>query len=189
MSWVTRIRDIQLTIVTGDGVEYRPLWKEARKNINFNREAFDFIGIRGTYVERKEVQGTQYPILLYFTGEDCIDVANRFEQSTRDPRPWTIKHPFYDDLTVQPLNLEFDNTQYNVSKITGTLWETITQKYPDDIVNAEKEIISAKQISDITVENTFTDDIETPEPSTIEKATAAIASITLISYPSSDKET
>lgn len=177
MSWITRIKDIELTIITGDGKEYRPLWKEAKKNINFNTEAFDFIDIRGTYIERGQMQGRQFPILLYFTGDNNIDVATEFEISSRDNRPWTIKHPYYDDLTVQPLNLEFDNSLHNVTRINGILWETLTAKYPDDTINPEKEVIIRKQQSDDNIEETFVNNIQTPSAESISTASDSVSII------------
>ena len=162
MSWITRINGIELIIITGDGKEYKPLWKDAIKNVNYNNEAFDFIGIRGTYVERKEVQGTQYPILLYFQGENCIEDSRNFEISSSDRRAWRIKHPFFDDIIAQPLNLSFDYTSLNLVKVSGALWETIEQKYPEDTLSPEKEIIVKKETTDEFTEEVFVDDIEVP---------------------------
>jgi hypothetical protein len=153
------------------------MWKEAKKNINFNAEGFNFIGIEGTYVERKEIQGAQFPILLYFQGENCIEDAAAFEQSARDKRPWVIKHPFYDDLTVQPLELSVDNTDMNVVKITGILWETITAKYPENKVDPVKAVEVNKTTLDDGVADTFTNDIGTPAATSITPARASINSI------------
>jgi len=174
MSWLTRLKETELIIITGDGKTYKPLWKNSIKNIRFNTEGFDFIGIQGTYVERKEMQGKQYPILLYFQGEDCIDQSNAFELSAQDKRPWKISHPFYGEISVQPLNLTIDNSQYNVSKITGVVWETISQKYPSDEINAIKEIEFKKSELDEETEAVFVDEIETPSPETIDPANDSV---------------
>lgn len=179
MSWLSRIQNIKLTIITGDGKEYAPLWKEAKKNVNFNTAAFEFINIRGTFVERAEVKGSQYPILLYFQGDDCIDQANAFELSSRDKRPWTIKHPIYDEILVQPLNLSFDNSQMNTSVVTGVVWETIEQKYPDDKISPEKDIIVRKENSDVQTSATFTEDIGTPSPESVQPSLASVTQLGL----------
>ena len=170
MSWLTRIQETKLTITTGDGKEYAPLWKNAVKNVNYNVEGFGFIGIRGTYVDRQEREGRQFPIELYFQGENCIDEANAFELSAEDKRPWKVSHPYYDDLIVQPLNLSFDNSSHNIVKITGTLWETIDKKFPDSSINQFKTIETAKQTIDEESQAVFVDNIETPSPELIEPA-------------------
>jgi len=174
MSWLTKLNDIKLSITTGDGKIYYPLWKNAIKNIEYNTEAFEFVGIPGTYVERKEHKSNQYPILLYFQGESCIDESEAFELSAQDKRAWVISHPFYGEITVQPLNLSIDNSDYNISRITGTVWETIDQKYPDDVINSQKEIDLKKSEIDIESQAVFVDNIETPSPEIIEPANNSI---------------
>lgn len=130
MSWITKLQDVTLEIITGDKKRYTPLWKDAQKNIQYNSEGFNFIGKNGTYVDRKNVQGTQFPVYFIFQGEDHLDVAEEFELSAKDKRPWLINHPFYGSIRVQPLGLEFNNTNYNVTEIRGILWETISEKFP-----------------------------------------------------------
>lgn len=174
MSWIDRLNNIELEIETGDGKIYKPLWKNARKNINFNTEANDYIGVEGTYIERGKMQGRQFPILLYFQGQDCIEQARQFEISSRDSRPWKIKHTFYDNLLVQPLNLEFDDSDYNVSKVTGTVWETTNIKYPSEQISIIKLVTSQKSISDKTIEDVFVEDIEVPDAKTIQSSTNSI---------------
>jgi hypothetical protein len=162
MSWLDRIQNTTLTIITGDGKEYTPIWMEAKKNIKYNVAGFDFIDIEGSYVERKQTSGAQYPMLLYFQGEKHIEILNNFELSANDPRPWTIRHPLYDDLTVQPLGLEIDNSQQNVSKISGVVWETISNIYPQESISAESKIINQKAEIDTQLASNFEAEIQTP---------------------------
>jgi hypothetical protein len=168
MNWLQRLSSTELEIITGDGKSFKPLWKNARKNVKYNAEGFDFIDINGTYVERKKQSGNQFPIEIYFHGEDCIEEATRFEYSARDPRPWTIKHPFYDALLVQPLNLEFDNTSYNTSKITGVLWETINWKYPQEKLNVKIAVLQIKSDLDLRTEDVFANKMTVENPDTTE---------------------
>jgi len=144
MSWIDRLDNTELEITTGDGKIYKPLWLNAIKNVNYNTEGFDFVGIDGTYVSRKEQSGDQFPITLYFTGEDCIDDANAFQESSKDQRPWEVKHPFFDNVLAQPLNLSFDYSDYNIVKVTGTLWRTITAKFPEDEIVVSDTVITVK---------------------------------------------
>jgi len=152
MSWIDKLNSGRFVITTGDGKSYTPLWMEAKKNINFNTEGFDFIGKQGTYVQREEVSGTQFPLVFYFTGEDNIDVSNAFEISARDKRPWRIKHPFYGDITAQPLSIEIDDSDYNVSKFTCVVWETLDVKYPGQTQNISGEIeLLQEQINELSL--------------------------------------
>jgi len=174
MSWIDRINESKLSITTGDGKTYTPLWKNAILNINFNTEGLEFIGVPGTFVGREEVKGQQFPLLIYFQGEDCIDVAKEFRISSADKRPWKISHPYYDDLLVQPLGLKFDDSQLNVVKITGTLWETLDQKYPTNKVNAPKEIEIKKSEIDLLTQESFVIKLETPSTELIQPANDSV---------------
>jgi hypothetical protein len=140
MTWLNRLNNTELEVTTGDGKIYKPLWQTAEKDINFNTENFEFVGVPGTYIERTEKSGDQFPINFIFQGENCIDVAAEFMLSAADKRAWKIKHPYYDDILVQPLSLKQTNTVHNISRITGTVWETITTKFPEDVVVPQKEI-------------------------------------------------
>lgn len=129
MSWLDKIRT-DLIIVTGDGKEYRPLWRPGEKDIEYNIATFDFPEIEGTLVNRKKRKGRKIPMILFFQGENHIDLANAFEQSANDSRAWTLTHPYYGRLTVQPASLNINNTGYNVSEIKVDLLETMTDDYP-----------------------------------------------------------
>jgi hypothetical protein len=115
MNWNDRLNTNILNITTGDGRSWQPLWVDAKKNINYNTEGFDFVGKEGTFVQREQKSGTQYPLIFYFQGEDCVDEGILFEISARDKRPWKVKHPFYDDILCQPLSMEIDNSVFNVT--------------------------------------------------------------------------
>ena len=173
MTWTNRIEQ-RLTIITGDGKEYNPLWMNASKNVSYNVEGIDFIGKDGTYVERKKTSGSQFPLELFFQGENCIEEAEQFELSGRDSRPWRIRHPFYDNRTVQPLSMSIDNSQYNVSKINVVVWETLERAFPDDSINAQSDIITDKVNSDVSVQENFTETIKTPSSKIITGSVRAI---------------
>ncbi len=174
MNWLQRLNNIQLTITTGDGKEYTPLWRNAVKNITYNTEGFDFIEKDGSYVARKRRSGRRFPILLYFQGEDHLKVAADFEQSANDPRPWTIKHPYYDLLFVQPLDLKFDNSEHNVTKITGTVWETEQEKYPQGEVFTTFVLGREKQNIDLTVAEEGANELKDADTGIIEDAQNAV---------------
>lgn len=180
MSWINRINNIKLTITTGDGKTYQPLWKNASKSVSYNAEGFDFVGVEGTYVQREKKSGTQYPIELYFTGENCIDESTAFEISARDSRAWVIKHPYYDEIRVQPLSLEIDDSGHNTSKVLVTVWETLTEKFPQQKELPDKQIQVEKLNSDAIIQDAYE---VRPDTSIIQKVTDAVDSIDLAYKP------
>jgi len=100
------------------------------KGRQLNISSFDFPNVPGTLVDRQQPRGRTFPIDWYFDGEDHLQTAQAFELSARDPRAWTVQHPYYGTLTVQPAELNFDNRQYNVTHVTGLMLETNIKPYP-----------------------------------------------------------
>lgn len=139
MSWVERI-NTGLEITTGDGRKFTPQWLNANKSVEYNVAEFDFPDVSGTLVKRGTPKGRRFTLQMYFNGDDNIDQAEAFEVSSADPRAWTISHPFYGRLIVQPVSIEFDNTRYNVSEVRAEVMETITEDYPKSSVIPEEKI-------------------------------------------------
>lgn len=171
MSWLDRIQS-NLTITTGEGSTFTPLWKPARKSVDYNVTEFEFAEVEGTLVHRTQVKGTRYEVDIYFTGEDCIDDALAFEVAARDPRRWTISHPYHGRIYVQPIGLNFDYTKYNSVSVTGSVVETITNENPTTTVVPEDKILNDKIVLDETTEETFATNVQEPTTEDINKLTA-----------------
>lgn len=159
MSWVEKI-NYDLIITTGDGKKYKPLWLNANKGVEYNVSEFDFPNVNGTFVDRKRPRGRKFPLEIYFQGDDNIDQASAFEISASDPRPWIIAHPYYGNLTVQPISLNFDNSLHNVTKITGTVAETITENYPKGSISPSDKIAADKETLDTTFSVSFANNVQ-----------------------------
>lgn len=140
MSWKDNIELIEFELITGDGKSWFPKWTTSVKNVNFNSEGFNFVGVDGTYVARERQQGAQYPIELYFDSEDHLDIAYNFDISSRNKGVWTINHPIFGQVICQPLSLSYDSSGLSFTKITGTVWETLTEKYPRQVQNISRTV-------------------------------------------------
>lgn len=130
MSWLDKIENSKFTIETGDGKKFSPLWKNSAKSTEFNSTIFDFIEVEGSFVDRKKAKSSKYTLIFWFQGEDNIEQAESFEISSKDSRAWTVNHPFYGTLKGQPLSLERDDSNLNVTQITVEFWESITNQFP-----------------------------------------------------------
>lgn len=151
MSWVENIKSAMI-IQTGDGKVYKPQWLNAGKSKDYNISTFEFPNISGTLADRRLPKGRKYPLQLFFQGENHLETAQSFEKSADDPRPWTVTHPLYGRIIVQPTSLEFDNSKYNVSEIRCEVIETITQEYPaTSVVQKDKIENSVEDCNDLMV--------------------------------------
>lgn len=166
MSWIDQALD-NIIIVTGDGKEYKPLWREPQKAIEFNVAQFEFPGVAGSLVSRGTPKGRKFPLEIYFVGENHIIESTRFETSCNDKRHWVVTHPYYGVLNVHPTTINIDNTGGNVSKITINLIETIVENNPKGIETPTDKIF---QDSD-TFSDRMNDAVVTtvPAPSTLDK--------------------
>lgn len=140
MSWLNLVtRD--LVIVTGDGKRYVPNYMGAKRGKEFNVVEHEFSDLDGTLVKKNRPKGMRYPLELYFTGADHLDISNAFSASADDTRPWKLEHPYYGLLTVQPVtSLDFDNTAHNVTKINLVVMETIVEDTPRVNVDPVEQI-------------------------------------------------
>lgn len=159
MAWIEQI-NTGFFITTGDGQQYQPNWMNANLSKEYNVAEFDFPNIQGTLVTRQTSKGSRFNLEIYFQGEDCLDVAKAFRVSADDKRAWNISHPLYGDLIVQPIGLSFDDSKFNVSKVTGTVVETITEEAPRGSVAPVDKIASDKEDLNAVFEESFVNDVE-----------------------------
>jgi len=177
MSWLDRINNIKLKVVTGDGSEFTPLYKNASRNRDMNASVFNFNEIEGSLVRRGKASSMVYPFEFHFTGDDHIEESERFNKASLDTRPWTMTHTVYGDILVQPAKLNFDDSKQNDTIVTGELFETIRDSFPDSSIDVKSAVLKAVEISiDNMVENFGT--IEAVTPALVSKAAITTNQIT-----------
>ena len=144
MSWKDNIENIELTIVTGDNEIFKPLYTTSSQDIEFNVSEFNFIELEGTLVTRKKVKSQKIPLNIIFQGDDHIDIAEKFLESSKDPRYWTITHPIIGEIYGHPASINKINDDLNTVVFNIDFWETIL---PGEIKSAKVyplELIESK---------------------------------------------
>ncbi|NCX55593.1 MAG: hypothetical protein EBW87_00120 [Burkholderiaceae bacterium] len=158
MSWIDKVSG-RFTIKTGDGSLFDVLWKSTGRSVEYNLSKFEFPNVKGSLVKRGEVMGTQIQFEIYFDGDDHLDNADAFKRASEDPRAWTVSHPQYGVIYCHPTSLAFDDTDYNVTKVTGTIIETITDDKPKVTVSIQDTISSIKATSNDVNASGFSNDV------------------------------
>lgn len=155
MSWLTRIQNIPLEIITGDGKTYNPIFKNASDSTPVNESIFSFINKKGSLVKRGELGAKQFNAEFHFTGNDAIETVQSFEESAKDKRPWTLKHPYYDSVLVQPAALlNFNRNNINDIVFTTTLYETFIDEEPEQDLDIQSDVLDSIETTvDKTVSN------------------------------------
>ena len=144
MSWKDNIENIELTIVTGDNEVFKPLYTTSSQDIEFNVSEFNFIELEGTLVTRKKVKSQKIPLNIIFQGDDHIDIAEKFLESSKDPRYWTVTHPIIGEIYGHPASINKINDDLNTVVFNIDFWETIL---PGEIKSAKiypLELIESK---------------------------------------------
>ena len=162
MSWLDNI-ETPLRIRTGDGKEFTPEWVNAQKVTSYNLAQFEFPNVEGTLVKRNQPKGNKYNLEIFFQGDDHLVTARDFEVAARDPRFWTIVHPYYGEIKVHPVELVFDNSGHNVTKITGQVLETIVDVFPQGSVSQEDQITQEKAEIDEQGSQNYANDNPSPD--------------------------
>lgn len=164
MSWLEKINQ-DFTITTGEGSEWKVLWRRTGRDTEYNIAQWDFSNLSGSLVVRGKPKGRQFPIEIVFQGENHLDTAAAFDKAAADPRAWTIAHPLYGTLKVQPLSLSFDDTMVNVTTVRGMVVETIIEDAPKTSIAPSDKILAIKSITDSQLSTSFA--TEVPQPRTV----------------------
>jgi hypothetical protein len=144
MSWENRINNVRFSITCGDGKEYFPLWQGGTKDTEFNVGVFDFINVSGSLIERKLPRGASIPLTFWFDGSNNIEQSQAFENSAKDPRVWTVNHPFYGIIKGQPLRITRNDENLNITAVTVDFWESIDVDYPNSNFNVKDNSLERK---------------------------------------------
>ena len=140
MTWKERLNDITFSITTADKKKYSPLWKNGEKSKDFNISKYDFINVEGSFIDRKKSQSNSYPLLFWFQGDDHIEQCNTFETSASVSGQWTIEHPMYGTIKGQPANIHRNDSNYGITEVTITFWESISDDLPNTNISAMDEV-------------------------------------------------
>lgn len=140
MSWKDKINNGVFSILTGDNQTYTPLWRPEGLHLDFNTSEYEFINVEGTFIDRKKAKSPNIPLTFYFQGEDCLDIAEKFYESSKDPKYWIVNHPYLGSIKGQPLSLDRDDTKYGIVGFSVDYWESIITTAPKKNVSVKDSI-------------------------------------------------
>lgn len=182
-TWIDLI-NTELSISTGDDKVYVPdyLTASVNRHMQYNIAKFEFPNIDGSLVKRGTPQGTQYNIEIIFQGEDHLDMAAKFKKSADNPKPWTVSHPFYGSLFVQPIYLTQDNSRLNMSVFTGQIIETLLETGIAPQLNTPDAVKAQVAAINTSFAESFAADVPEPSPAVMDRLTTNInGTYTLVS--------
>jgi prophage DNA circulation protein len=151
MPWQDRLQEA--AYVGPDGTRIQFEFVDVRRTVRKKTTAHEFIDAEATYVEDQGLKGDQFPLRVYFSGEDHDIIARAFENLLRQQGPGRLEHPFYGVHNVVPFGDITRNdalvTAANQTIFDVTFWSTILAIFPsadadtlqlvDDAVNSYDE--------------------------------------------------
>lgn len=173
MSWLDNLEQ-KLAIVTGDGKQWQPLYVKSRRARDFNNAEFNYVNVTGTDVKRRLPKSHRYTLEIIFAGDNCIDDALDFDKSAADPLAWTLQHPIYGRILVQPLDLAIDNSAWSVSRITCTIVETNSATGVRVEVNAPSKISAVAFAVSARYADTYSTLVPLPPTSALQAMTTQV---------------
>jgi hypothetical protein len=168
MAWSDRLRNAAFIFSDNTRIEF--LFEDMQSSRENETTAFDFPGVDGSHIQRRNTKSQSFPISVIFSGPDSDLDAQEFERITKQNKePFIFEHPIKGDFTCQLLGFtRTDNfkTGFNQIIFDCNIRETIPLIYPVRITNNEKLILennrqTALEIAEDLKINSQTNDIQT----------------------------
>lgn len=162
MSWKDNLENIKFQITTGDGNTWLPKWFPRGKVVELNNTIYDYPNLSGSLVDRRAAKGDKYSLDVAFEGEQAIADSEAFLRSAKDPRAWTILHPYHGTINAQPIRLNVDNSAYNISRITIEVVDSLLSELQFTQQELRGELLELKSELDTQLATAYTAALFTP---------------------------
>ena len=101
--WRDRLRGtVQLT--SPEGNVFNPLWRKDSYSASKKLGIFEYPKVDGTVIQDLGINGTRYPLTLFFEGPDHDIESRRFFKALKERGAWEVIHPVQGQLFLQPMS-------------------------------------------------------------------------------------
>lgn len=136
------ITDVKYT--SPSGKEFTFVFEDVTKETDLKTATFTFPGKDGAYIQSLGRGGRRFPMSCIFTGESCVDEADKFEEALEESGIGSLQHPLYGVRSVVPTGTikRRDGLvkEVNTSVIEITFSETIADV---ELLKSSEELSSA----------------------------------------------
>lgn len=132
------------------GVEIRFGFVDLSLELELRGTVWEFPQVNDAYIQKKGFGPRQYPMVCYFSGDNCDLISRAFVAALCEQGQGTLDHPLYGKLTnVVPFGRvqlqDSVTTAGNQSIVTVTFWTTTGAVYPNSDPASQNEIALAIQ--------------------------------------------
>lgn len=147
MSWQDRLQGAAYTSPSGQRIPFD--YEDVGHTVDKKTTGFTFPDADGTYVQDNGRTGRQFPLRVFFWGNDYDLAAAAFVEILLERGAGTLEHPIYGTHTVIPFGSitrrDDLKTAANQAVIEVTFWETIGVAYPTGQIDPGAAVLSAVQ--------------------------------------------
>ena len=141
MAWQDKTLEGKYTAPSGSEFPFH--YEKVSRETNLKTGVFEFPDKDGAHVQHQGAGAKSFPLTCIFTGPDCMDQADAFEESLYERDVAELQHPVYGIIKVIPTgNIKREDdlvSALNESRVTVTFTETITESAtPMDAVSADE---------------------------------------------------
>ena len=133
MSWIDRLREAAYTSPSGIRTVFS--YEDVSRSVDKKGAAFNFPDADGTFIQDIGPTGRQYPLRIFFHGDDHDLQADAFENTLLETGAGVLDHPRYGQVDVVPFGsiTQRDDlkTAANQSVFELTFWQTNGIVFPD----------------------------------------------------------
>lgn len=128
------------------GVSIRFQYVDLSREFELRGTAWEFPQVNNAYVQRKGFGPRKYPLICYFSGDNCDLEASVFEAALGEPGQGSLQHPLYGTLNnVVPFGqvkrTDAVTTAGNQTIVEVTFWTTTGAVYPNSDPSTQNEIL------------------------------------------------
>ena len=146
MSWKERIKEGAIT--TPDGIRYVFEWQDLERSFEKKTSDYQFADTEGTYVQDFGVGKVEYPIVIFFSGEDYDKTADAFFLSALKKGNSLFESPRYGqhDVVIKGSpQKDAITSEGNQSSFSLTMTETIIVDIPESLPLVKSAIIADQE--------------------------------------------
>jgi prophage DNA circulation protein len=100
--WQTRLRR-EITFTSPDGNVFIALWKGDQREREKMLGKHSFPGRDGSIIQDLGTRAATYPLTVFFGGLNHDLTAWGFFEALRERGPWTVEHPVFGYMVLQPV--------------------------------------------------------------------------------------
>ena len=141
--WRKRLRPADYKSPTGTRIRFQ--YVDLAREFELRGTPWEFPQVNDAYIQRKGFGPRKYPLLCYFSGDNCDLEASAFEKALCEPGQGFLNHPLYGSLNnVVPFGTvkrtDAVTTAGNQTTVEVTFWTTTGAVYPNADPASQNEI-------------------------------------------------